>query len=487
MEKPKQRVAHGAGRSEADVPNAKDQKDFATSDKDKVVSSTSRWHLKPFVERRKVELAAALVTLGVLASAVTMPFAQAQRDRLECDALCYGTMMSARSGLSLVGAALLGRLSDRMGRKAALWIALLARGFSVAVFGITDSILMMWVALVPSALLNQQYEVLKALLADFAAGEGAAERGGKQGMLGMAAGLGFLGMGLGTFIPSQESAAALALIFIAISGLVIYVLPTSPARASKATPGAAQSGASGGFFSMFMLPSARTPGAYVIFSLRVLMGFAFYIFMAIWNPSLKRRFEYFGPQEHAKLMGFIGLSYALAQGFLSKPLLKYGSMTSSIVPKSSGAKESSESSESSESDGAKRRIARVEDPTPVLIGCCVILGAGRIVSATTLSIYAIYASMGIIVISLGVFNSAISSAATMVAPPHEAGGFFGVLSSVESFCGILGPAVGGVIHKFGGDTGALAAVVGLYIVCTAIVLFGWKAHIAVKGVKEHAE
>eukprot|EP00968_Pinguiococcus_pyrenoidosus_P014981 scaffold1375_cov255-Pinguiococcus_pyrenoidosus.AAC.8 len=317
---------------------------------------------------------------------------------------------------------------------------------------------MMWVALVPSALLNQQYEVLKALLADFAAGEGAAERGGKQGMLGMAAGLGFLGMGLGTFIPSQESAAALALIFIAISGLVIYVLPTSPARASKATPGAAQSGASGGFFSMFMLPSARTPGAYVIFSLRVLMGFAFYIFMAIWNPSLKRRFEYFGPQEHAKLMGFIGLSYALAQGFLSKPLLKYGSMTSSIVPKSSGAKESSESSESSESDGAKRRIARVEDPTPVLIGCCVILGAGRIVSATTLSIYAIYASMGIIVISLGVFNSAISSAATMVAPPHEAGGFFGVLSSVESFCGILGPAVGGVIHKFGGDTGALAAV-----------------------------
>uniref|UniRef100_A0A6U4JWA0 Major facilitator superfamily (MFS) profile domain-containing protein n=1 Tax=Phaeomonas parva TaxID=124430 RepID=A0A6U4JWA0_9STRA len=426
-----------------------------------------------------------------------MPFAQAQRDRLECDALCYGAMMSARSGLSLVGSALLGRLSDRLGRKACLWLALGARVFSIAVFGATDSILMMWVGMVPTALLNQQYEVLKALLADFAAGEGAgaAERGGKQGMLGMAAGLGFMGMALGTFIPSQQAAAAIALVFLALSGVVIFVLPGGQ-RIQKGPAGGAGGeaagakgppGGSSSWFSMFNLPSARTPGAYVIFSLRVLMGFAFHVFISIWNPTLKKRFD-FGPQEHAKLMGFIGLSYALSQGLLSKPILKYGSIRTVVDDGKKTESKAAVADSEDEGADAAAKPAIIEDPTPILLGCCLVLGAGRVLSVKTTSMVVVYLTMSTIVISLGVFNSAISSAATLVAPPEEAGGFFGILSSVESTCGIAGPAFGGLIHRIGGDTGALATVVTLYAICVGIVVFGWRRFIAVRAApKEKAD
>ena len=48
----------------------------------------------------------------------------AQRDKLGCDALCLGSMTSARSALSLVGGVLVGRLSDGVGRKPAVLLGL---------------------------------------------------------------------------------------------------------------------------------------------------------------------------------------------------------------------------------------------------------------------------------------------------------------------------------------------------------------------------
>ena len=80
---------------------------------------------RSFVERHRARFAAGLVTLSMVGLSVTFPHAQARRDELGCDALCYGAMMSARSALHLVGSVLVGRLSDLCGRKGAMWLALL--------------------------------------------------------------------------------------------------------------------------------------------------------------------------------------------------------------------------------------------------------------------------------------------------------------------------------------------------------------------------
>ena len=62
---------------------------------------------------------------------------QEQRDRLGCDELCTGTMTSARHAFSLVGAALIGRLSDHKGRRPALLVG--------AAAAFTSSLLGIWV------------------------------------------------------------------------------------------------------------------------------------------------------------------------------------------------------------------------------------------------------------------------------------------------------------------------------------------------------
>ena len=81
------------------------------------------------------------------------------------------------------------------------------------------------------------------------------------------------------------------------------------------------------------------------------------------------------------------------------------------------------------------------------------------------------------VISLGVLNTAITTACSGLAEGDQLGGLFGVLESVESTAGIIGPTLGGLISSQYGSSGALAAVLACY--GTAFVLCGlfFRAHV----------
>ena len=51
------------------------------------------------------------------------------------------------------------------------------------------------------------------------------------------------------------------------------------------------------------------------------MALAFHMFAPVWQVSIKTRFD-FAPKDHAQFMGLIGLTYALSQGLIAKPLIK---------------------------------------------------------------------------------------------------------------------------------------------------------------------
>ena len=99
------------------------------------------------------------VFIGFLAASMTFPFLQEQRDLLGCDALCYGSMQSARSGLTLLGSVLVGRLSDTLGRLPPLYLGLTSSLSGYLISLRFASVRGMWAALVPSALLNQNFNV----------------------------------------------------------------------------------------------------------------------------------------------------------------------------------------------------------------------------------------------------------------------------------------------------------------------------------------
>ena len=395
-------------------------------------------------QHRGVFVGSLMSFLAVSGAAVTFPFAQARRDALGCDALCVGGQTSLRSGLTLAGAALIGRASDRFGRLPMLWLGLAASCASLAINAGTTTITGMWVALVPAALLNQNFSVLKALFSDYTAEAGGtdADRAGAVGRLGMAVGLSFMaGPILATLLVADyEHALLLSAALTFASGVSLCRLP-SPARAGP-PPVAAGATTTGGLMDFVRLPVLRTPGAQLLMAMRLLMALAFHMFMPVWQVSLKTRFS-FGPKDHAMFMGLVGLSYALSQGVVAKPLI--------------------------------RRAG--SNPSVLILACIVMLGGGRPIALTTSSLGVVYALYAGMVVALGVMNTAITTACSGLAAADQLGGLFGVMESVESIAGMVGPTIGGLAAARGQVT-PLVAVCGCYAAAFVLVVLFFKKHVS---------
>eukprot|EP01035_Chromulina_nebulosa_P016990 gene16990-22487_t len=414
------------------------------------------------------------VFIGVLAASLTFPFQQSQRDLLMCDALCYGSMQSARSFLSLLGSALVGRLSDKYGRQSMLWVGLLSSIVSYIIYLNGTSIMMLWIAMIPSSLLNQNYSVLKALFADYNTDSNAteSERAAGLGRLGMAVGLSFMvGPVLGAIaLKTYQQSIRAALVLSVLSGVVLLFLPTPEAEIIRRNSSAnlqelqqrLEKEASNKqkdkekpktsylkstinpLLELFHLPVAQTPGARLLFFMRLSMGISFHVFMTVWPSSLKSRFS-FGPTDHAYFMGWIGFCYAVSQGFIAHIMIKLAG----------------------------------DDPTVVLIVCMAALGTGRVLAITSSSLVLVYLITAVVIVALGIVNTAISSACTTLAGADQVGGLFGVLEAVESLAGLIGPTLGGLLFALD-DRLPIIVVVAVYMSVLGAVMLLYRPTIIEK-------
>lgn len=394
------------------------------------------------------------VALLTLSFSLTLPHMQGRRDELGCDSMCLGSMTSARSTLSLIGSAIVGRLSDSTAlqawggaRKLCLLIGSVATLLGLFVAATTFSIHGMWLSMIPGALFQQNFNVLKALFSDYHDGvaeeesisEKKQDRAASVGLLGMAAGLAFMAGPLvgATVLSTFEQATWVAMIATVVSLLLILRLPQSK-RIQQIDEG---KDTSSGFWTMLNVPAAKSPAAILFMTIRVCMAMAFHIFQTIWTASLKERFD-FGPTDHGKFMSFVGLTYALSQGFVANFLLnKFGAKTP-------------------------------QDRVRVVLACCVALGAGRYVAFQTSSIVVVYAMFAFIVTALGVVNTVLTADTSYLASSEEIGSVFGILAAVENSAGMLGPILGGALAYVDPIKAPLMAVVGLYVIVFGLVWWG---------------
>ncbi len=402
---------------------------------------------------RGVIIGSVAMFISVMGAGVTFPFLQAQRDAFECNAECFGFMQSLGSGLKLVGTIFVGRMSDRFGRRFALWVGV---GASLATYVLnyrTSSIQEMWIASIPTSLMNQNYTVLKALFADYSAEiKGSeADRASAMGKLGMAVGISFMiGPSIGAVLLSTYKEACLvAGGLTVVSAAIMLFLPhpklkriDSEANLPKlVAEGVEKTSLFRRVFKFLYLPAAQSHGARLLMVIRLLMGLAFNVFMTIWTVSLKKRFE-FGPRDHALFMGWIGFCFALSQGKLAQYFMKLAG----------------------------------DNPTNLLCVCAVSLSAGRVMAMMTSSLAAVYVIMAAVIVALGILNTAISSAVTKLADADQIGGLMGVMEAIESCAGLVGPGLGGLLFR-AGDYVPISAVVTLYLIVFTLIKFFYKKHI----------
>ena len=404
------------------------------------------------------------MALLTLSFSLTMPHMQGRRDELGCDSMCLGSMTSARSTLSLVGSAVIGRWSDSTSmqayggaRKICLLVGSLATLMGLVIAANTYSLEGMWLSMIPGALFGQNFNVLKALFSDYhdkvadesSTKQAPSDRAASVGLLGMAVGISFMVGPLAgaTILPTFEHATWAAMIATVLSLVLVVRLPQI--KSIKNDTNNEQSASKNGFWSMLNVPAARTPAAILFMSIRVCMAMAFHIFQTIWTTSLKSRFD-FGPADHGKFMSFVGLTYALSQGVVAKYLLQ--------------------------SFGANTPKDRVR----IVLACCVALGLGRYVAFQTTSLVVVYCMFAFIVMALGVVNTVLTADTSHLASSEEIGGVFGILAAVENAAGMLGPILGGLLAYIDPIRAPLLAVVGLYVLVFALVWWGYERLVLLK-------
>ncbi|KAJ1431831.1 major facilitator superfamily domain-containing protein [Ochromonadaceae sp. CCMP2298] len=399
---------------------------------------------------RGVLIGSIAIFISFLGATLTFPFLQAQRDKFECDALCYGSMQSVRSGLSMVGTVMVGRMSDRLGRALALWIGTFASLLSYLINYYGNSMTAVWIALIPPSLLNQNFSVLKALFADYGTEFefSEAERASAVGRLGMAVGVSFmLGPVIGAQLLSNYNEATLAALCLTLfSAVCLLFLPVpnmsaKPKEEGKRPEVGVLQQIRSAIVGFFYMPAVQTPGARLLLFMRCAMGLAFSVFMTVWTVSLKSRFD-FGPKDHAYFMGWIGLWYALSQGVIARESIRLSG----------------------------------NNPTNLLLLCVVGLSVGRVAAMTTDSLYMVYFIMAAVIIALGVMNTAMASACTHLAGRDQVGGLYGVIDAFESLAGLVGPTLGGLLFKYN-PLLPIAVVVLMYALVFVAVYLYYHKHI----------
>lgn len=360
------------------------------------------------------------LALLVTAASVVMGFYQSKRDSLECDVQCIGTMTSARSTLTLIGSTIIGKCSDstaldRIGgaRRVFLFLGVASSALDVLMSFRASSISALWISMIPSALFQQNFTVLKALFIEYQdESASAAERAGSVGKLGMAVGLAFMaGPLLGSVLFEEyRSAAMFAGACLLGSTFFILLLP-SPSRSTSSKKnepvkssekGDTSSSPSSLLGFSQLVPAAKTPPALFLMVSRIFMGLSFHIFQTIWTVALRERFN-FGPKDYGRYFSLIGFTFAISQGFVAKYLVKTVG----------------------ESDRGRKQL---------LLMCAVVLGGGRFIAYQTNSIKVVYAVFGLIVTALGVINTIFTADTSKIANPSELGGLFGVLARYVPCC-----------------------------------------------------
>jgi DHA1 family tetracycline resistance protein-like MFS transporter len=393
------------------------------------------------------------VGLLMLAYSIAMPFQQSRRDELGCDSMCLGTLMSARSTVTLVGATVIGRLSDAQSlnhyggaRRLGLWIGLAAAGAGLVMANRASTVRQLFYSILPEAF-QQNMHIVKALMSEYQdaiPGEvTVGERAASAGSIGMAVGLAMmLGPSLSAHLLSNyDQATNVALLCLAASAALVYTFPQTNKKERKKE---VEHSSSSYFGSLFVSPHLRSPATIYILVLRVLFTQSYHIYQTISSPSLRQRFD-FGPKQYGTFLSVVGFFFALSQGVFARIVLdRFG----------------------------KTHRTRIQ----LIIISCSLIAVTRYFAFYTTDLLSLYLYFGVMVTAYGVQSTIIAAdTSQLAAQTAEAGTFFGVLAAVESSSGMAGPLIGGALSKVHGAGGALVASIALNAVAVAFMAFGYES------------
>lgn len=362
--------------------------------------------------------------------------------------LVLGFLLASYALAQLIGAPILGRLSDRYGRRPVLFISTLGTFLSLLLLVFANSLWMLFASRILDGLTGGNISVAQAYITDITDEKNRA-RG--LGLIGAAFGLGFiLGPALGgvlsdigrqtvnpmamesssqilsgvnwTYVLPAIGASVIAFINVL---QVIFTLPESltPERRAELIANE-KAGTARGFSITALRRTLSMPRVGPLLNMRFLYGLAFSMFQSAF-PLYAAVQLGLGAAETAYILAYVGILAVLVQGV------------------------------------AIGRLSNIFSDDMLLLASSVIMTFGLVGWALAPTVPVLLLVLIPIAFAGGVFNTVINSALTKSTARESVGGILGVSTALESSTRVVGPAVGnGMIGWIGAwSPGILGAII----------------------------
>ncbi len=403
-----------------------------------------------------------IVLIDMLGFGLILPLLPFYAERFGATPFVVGLLVAAYAAAQLVGAPILGRLSDRYGRRPVLLVSLLGTFVGLLLLavaeplgrGIAGSVLSRVVA--ADGLILENAAVLGVLFAsrllDGITGGNISvaqayitdvtdvkDRAKGLGLIGAAFGLGFiLGPAAGGFLSRWGYAVpAFAAAGLALANIisVFVALPESltPDRRAQLAMQARPK-----FSAQALVRALTRPRVGPLLHIRLFFGLASATFQTVFALWGQYRLG-LDAQATGYVLAYVGLLVVLVQGVL-----------------------------------IGRLTARFTEPRLIL--------SASILMAASLAAWAAVPNLILLLIVLiplsvatGVLNTVISSALSKAVYPEEVGGTLGLAASLESLSRVLAPSAAGFLL---GSLGVWAPGVVAAVIMAWVVSFAWRRLIA---------
>jgi DHA1 family tetracycline resistance protein-like MFS transporter len=346
-----------------------------------------------------------VVFIDLLGFSLILPLLPYYAKTFNANQTTTGILIASYAVMQLIGAPILGRLSDRFGRRPILLLSVFGTFLGFLLLGFANALWMLFVSRIVDGLTGGNLSVAQAYISDVTDTK---DRSKGLGMIGAAFGLGFIIGPVTGGLLSQWGYAVPAFVAAAISFInliLIYSwLPESLTEEKRSQMTEKRPAVT----LNALLIAFQRPFTGSILITRFFFGLAFAIFQTIFSLYALAKFN-LSARDTGFVLTYVGVLSVIVQGFL------VGRLTSRYR----------------------------ED---ILITASVVLmGISLLGWALAPSVLWLYIIMTPTALSGGLLNTLLSSTLTKAVAPQEIGGILGLSAAVESSTRILAPILGGVL------------------------------------------
>lgn len=365
------------------------------------------------------------VLIDLIGFGIIIPVMPTYAEQLHATDWQVGILIASYSLTQFLFMPFWGRLSDKVGRKPILLTSLAASALGYLIWGMTDSLLGLFISRLIAGAGNANIAVAQAYVSDVTTEE---TRAKGMGLIGAAFGLGFV---LGPALGGLFAHYGLSTIGFIAFGLSLFdliltalILPEPQKRSSAGTERFPLDPR----FIVETLRSERLSASMLIFFIST---FAFANMEATLVLLTQKQYA-FSPRDNSLMFTYIGFWIIMVQG------------------------------------GMIHRLARKYGEKKLISIGTFLVAVGLLMTPFMGGVFGLGVALAVLAVGSGLNNPSNQSMISKLSPVDRTGGVLGVGQSVSTLGRIIGPAVGGFAFQYAGMSspyviGAVAMVVAFLI------------------------